>query len=49
MIGNIKQYAQENPQLFKNYDDYKKYFNYDARSASQKQVLDAAYKNYNKY
>lgn len=49
MIGNIKQYAQENPQLFRNYDDFKKYFNYDARSVSQKQVLDAAYKNYNKY
>lgn len=49
MIGNIKQYAQENPQLFKNYDNFKKYFNYDARSASQQKVLDAAYKNYNKY
>ena len=49
MAGNIKQYAQENPQLFKNYDTYKKYFHYDERSDSQKQVLDSAYKNYNKY
>lgn len=49
MIGNIKQYAQENPQLFKNYDNFKKYFHYNERSDSQKKVLDAAYKNYNKY
>lgn len=49
MVWNIKQYAQENPQLFKNYDDFRKYFHYDERSDSQKQVLDSAYKNYNKY
>lgn len=49
MIGNLKQYAETNPQLFKNYDNFKKFFNYDWRSASQQYILDAAYKNYNKY
>lgn len=49
MLYNVKQYAQENPQLFKNYETYKKYFHYDARDPSQQKVLDAAFKNYNKY
>ena len=49
MIGNLKQYANTNPQLFKNYDNFKKFFNYDWRSSSQQYILDAAYKNYNKY
>lgn len=49
MLYNVKQYAQENPQLFKNYDSFKKYFHYGARHPSQQKVLDAAFKNYNKW
>ena len=49
LLYNIKQYAEKNSQLFKNYEDFKKYFQYDARHPSQQKILDKAFENYNKY
>jgi hypothetical protein len=49
MMANIKKDATANSKLFNNRADYEKYYNYDKRSNSQKQVLDEAWDNYSKY
>lgn len=49
LLYNIKQYAETNSQLFKNRQDFEKYFNYDWRDKSQQAVLDYAWDNYNKF
>lgn len=40
IINNLNQYWQNTPQLFTNYDNFKKNFSYDARTDVQKQTLD---------
>ena len=40
IINNLNQYWQNTPQLFTNYDSFKKNFSYDARTDVQKQTLD---------
>lgn len=49
MQYNIWQDAIANPKLFTNRADYNKYYKYDESSDSQKQLLDEAWDNYNKY
>lgn len=49
MMANIKKDATANSKLFNNRADYEKYYNYDKRSDSQKQVLNEAWDNYSKY
>ena len=49
MKYNIWQDAIANPKLFTNRADYNKYYKYDESSDSQKQLLDEAWDNYNKY
>lgn len=49
LVYNLKQYAETNPQLFKNWNDFKKYFHFDERSTSQQELMQKAFNNYNKY
>jgi len=49
MEYNLKSDMTTNPKLFKNRDDYDKYYNYSNRSDSQKKMLDEYFDNANKY
>ena len=49
MEYNLKSDMTTNPKLFKNRDDYDKYYNYANRSDSQKKMLDEYFDNANKY
>lgn len=40
IVNNLNSYWQNTPQLFNNYDSFKKNFSYDARTDRQKQTLD---------
>lgn len=40
IVNNLNSYWQNTPQLFNNYDSFKKNFSYDARTNRQKQTLD---------
>lgn len=46
--ANLNWYRQTNPELFSNYEDFKKNFSYDARDEVQKQTLDNWYTWYQK-
>ena len=48
IINNLNWYRQTNPELFSNYEAFKKNFSYDARNEEQKQTLDTWYKWYEK-
>lgn len=47
--ANLKNDAISNPKLFSNRADFEKYYHYSERSNSQKQLLNEAWDNYNKY
>ena len=49
MQYHIDQDATVNPKLFKNRADYNEYYKYNESSDSQKQLLNEAWDNYNKY
>lgn len=49
MKSNIKQDSIANPKLFENRADFEKYYHYNDRHGSQKQLLDEAWDNYSKY
>lgn len=46
---NLNQYKQSNPELFTNYDTFKRNFSYDARNEEQKNLLDDWYKGYQQW
>lgn len=48
IANNLANYAQTNPELFKDRDTYNNFFKYNQRSAKQKQVLDAWWMKYGK-
>lgn len=45
--SNVRSFYQTNPQSFKNYDEFKKYFEYDQRVWQQKQILDSFWREKN--
>lgn len=49
IINNLNWYRQTNPELFSDYDTFKRNFSYDARNEEQKQTLDNWYNGYEKW
>ena len=49
IINNLNWYRQTNPELFSDYDTFKRNFSYDLRNEEQKQTLDNWYNGYEKW